>query len=151
MLRKAFLTALLSMLLNSLQTLSGAQANPSRADLQNATTKIVKAEIAKANHDCEDVQGQQPYNICMGEASATLERDYKTFYNNLRVLLAPVFLKGLDDSEALWLKYREQICNAAYEQFTGGTAAPGAQAGCYLQVTRAHMQTLRNVFETAWH
>jgi uncharacterized protein YecT (DUF1311 family) len=148
MTRKAFSIVLLTIATSSLHA-TNPQVGASRGDLQRAAVGVYKDQSAKSGHDCEHIQGQQPYNICMGEASAQLEQDYRTFYNDLRALLPANVLKPVEDAEKQWLQYREQICRAAYEQFAGGTAAPGAESSCYLQVTRSHMETLYTAFGLA--
>ena len=81
-------------------------------------------QMELARKDCKTVQGQQPYNICMGEASEAAERDFAEFYNNLQMLCRNESeLRTLQDSERNWAAYKDsaiKAARAAWPEWHGG-------------------------------
>ncbi len=106
-------------------------------------------QIALIGKDCtaEVAQGQQPYNICMGEADEQAERDDAVFYSNLQMLCHDQEqLKTLQASEAKWRTYRDSEMQAAHAAWPDGTGAPGFAGEVYLRLVRDHMRELHDIY-----
>jgi uncharacterized protein YecT (DUF1311 family) len=106
-------------------------------------------QIALIGKDCqtEMAQGQQPYNICMGQADEEADRDYATFYNNLQWLCHDgEQLKTLQSSQTAWKAYQESAMNAASAAWSSGTGAPGFAGEVYLTLLRDNMRELHKIY-----
>jgi uncharacterized protein YecT (DUF1311 family) len=81
-------------------------------------------QIALIGKDCQTdpPQGQQPYNICMGQADVEADRDYATFYNNLQMLCHDQNqLKTLQSMQTTWEAFHDSAMNAAHAAWSSGT------------------------------
>ena len=106
-------------------------------------------QIALIGKDCqtEMAQGQQPYNICMGQADEKADREYATFYNNLQWLCHDgEQLKTLQSSQTAWKAYQESAVNAASAAWFSGTGAPGFAGEVYLTLLRDNMRELYKIY-----
>ena len=91
------------------------------------------------NKDCqaESNQGQQSYNVCMGEAKIQADKDLTMFYTSLQMLCHDVGeLTSLQSAHKAWLCHRDKSLNAAHAAWPEGTGAPGFSAQIYLPVLR---------------
>jgi uncharacterized protein YecT (DUF1311 family) len=99
--------------------------------------------------DCEVEAklGQQPYNICMGEADEQADRDYATFYNNLQLLCHDQDqLRTLQSSEKAWQTYRDAMAKATDSSWPEGTGAPGFAGEVRLLLLRNRMRELYKIY-----
>ena len=93
-------------------------------------------------------QGQQPFNICIGQADEQARKDYATFYNNLQMLCHDQDqLIALQMSEASWISYRENAMKAANVSWPDGTASPGVVGRVYLSLVRDRMNELYETYD----
>lgn len=98
--------------------------------------------------DCEEVQGQQPYNVCMGRSDEQTDKDFAIFYNNLQMLCHDQDqLKALQAFQATWLEYRGSAMKATRAVWPDGTAAPGVEGMVYLSLVRNQMRVLREIYD----
>ena len=104
---------------------------------------------ALRDKDCQaqsDV-GQQPYNVCMGEAAEQADKDLAIFYRNLQMLChGQDELTTLQTLHKTWLLYKESAMKAAHAAWPDGTGAPGFAAQVYLSSVRDHMRELREIY-----
>lgn len=106
-------------------------------------------QMGLVGKDCsaESVQGQQPYNICMGYATEQADRDFATFYNNLQMLCHDQDqLAALQSSRRAWESYRDSAMKAAQAAWSEGTGAPGFASEVYLSLLRNYMQELDEIY-----
>jgi uncharacterized protein YecT (DUF1311 family) len=106
-------------------------------------------QIAATGKDCqtESKQGQQPYNVCMGQATEQGDRDFAIFYKNLQMLCHdPGELTALQSAHKAWLSYEERGSDAAHAAWSSGTGAPGFAAQVYLSFLRNHMRELAEIY-----
>src|SRR5690348_10231024 len=96
--------------------------SPDEGVAQRETYKVplksaYERQMGLSEKDChaEADQGQQPYNICMGNAEQQADKDYATFYNNLQLLCHDQDqLKALQSSEQAWRIYLDAMEKAAH-------------------------------------
>lgn len=104
---------------------------------------------ALRDKDCQaqSEAGQQPYNVCMGEATEQADQDFAIFYKNLQMLChAQDELATLQVSHKTWLSYKDSAMKAAHAAWPKGTGAPGFAAQVYLSLVRDHMRELREIY-----
>ena len=120
---------------------------------RNAYKEPLKAaysrQMALSGKDCqaESLQGQQPYNICMGSATEQASRDYAVFYNDLQVLSHDQSQLGaLQSSEESWTAYRVSALKATHTAWPDGSGAPGFAGQIELSLIRDRMRELSAIF-----
>jgi uncharacterized protein YecT (DUF1311 family) len=107
-----------------------------------------KRQIDLSGKDCASVQGQQPYNICMGHASAQADNDFAVFYNNLQMLCGTHDqLATLQASEKAWELYKQSTMQATHASWPQGTGAPGFAGQVYLSLLRDRMRELYKIYD----
>ena len=115
-----------------------AEANSAYARQMESTGKLCQAEAAR---------GQQPYNICIGQADEAADRDLAVFYNNLQMLCHdPNQLAALQESEKSWRTYSQSAMKATHAAWPQGTGAPGFAGEVYLSLVRDHMRELHEIY-----
>jgi len=125
------------------------QAVRQRTTYKGPLTAAYNRQIAMTDKDCrlESERGQQPYNICMGQAEQQAKKDFAIFYNNLQMLCHDqVQLKALQASSNAWRVYQESAMNAAQASWSGGTGASGFASQVYLSLLRDYMRELHEIF-----
>jgi uncharacterized protein YecT (DUF1311 family) len=119
--------------------------------LYQAPLKIAYTrQSSLAGKDCaaEVDHGQQPFNICIGQADDQARKDYATFYNNLQMLCHnQEQLIALQMSESSWISYRDNAMKAAQVSWADGTAASGVIGRVYLSLLRDRMNELYETYE----
>jgi uncharacterized protein YecT (DUF1311 family) len=99
--------------------------------------------------DCqpESEQGQQPYNICVGQASEQADKDFAVFYNNLQLLCHDQDqLITMQASEKAWKMYKESALRATHASWPDGSGASGFAAEVYLSLVRDRMRELDKIY-----
>ena len=95
----------------------------------------------------ESKPGQQPYNICIGQAEERADNDFAIFYNNLQMLCHDQDqLATLQASEKAWQIYRDTIVKATHGSWPNGTGAPGFAGEVHLSLVRDHMRELHEIY-----
>jgi uncharacterized protein YecT (DUF1311 family) len=106
-------------------------------------------QIAMTGKDCEaeSKSGQQPYNVCMGEADVQADKDFAVFYRNLQMLCGnQEELSTLQASERAWQAYADAAMKATHANWPEGSGAPGFAAQVYLSLVRNHMRELNEIY-----
>lgn len=106
-------------------------------------------QIVLAGKDCqaESDQGQQPYNICMGQAGEQADKDFAVFYNHLQMLCHDqVELTTLHAFEATWQAYKDSAMKATHASWPDGTGASGFASQVHLSLIRNHMRQLDEIY-----
>jgi uncharacterized protein YecT (DUF1311 family) len=106
-------------------------------------------QITITGKDCqaESKDGQQPYNVCMGQAGVQADKDFAAFYRNLQMLCHDQDqLSTLQDSQRAWVTYADSAMKAARACWPDGTGAPGFAAEVYLSLVRNHMRELNEIY-----
>jgi uncharacterized protein YecT (DUF1311 family) len=106
-------------------------------------------QITMAGKDCqaESKAGQQPYNVCMGQADGQADKDFAAFYRNLQMLCHNQDdLSALQASQRAWLTYADSAMKAAHACWPDGSGAPGFAAQVYLSLVRNHMRELNEIY-----
>jgi hypothetical protein len=135
--------------LQAVMDLPLAQAVKLRETYKGPLKSAYARQIAMADKDChaESVQGQQPYNICMGLAAQQADKDFAVFYNNLQMLCHDQDqLRTLQAFEATWRMYKGSAMKATRASWPDGTGAPGFAGQVYLSLVRNHMRELNEIY-----
>ena len=125
------------------------QAIKFRATYKEPLKSAYARQMALVGRDCqaESNQGQQPYNICMGQAGVQADKDYAIFYNNLQMLCHNQDqLTTLQEFEATWQAYKDSAMKATHSSWPDGTGASGFAGEVYLSLLRNHMLELDEIY-----
>jgi len=95
----------------------------------------------------ESKPGQQPYNICIGQAEERADNDFAIFYNNLQMLCHDQDqLATLQASEKAWQIYRDTIVKATHASLAKRDRRTGI---CWRSApvvgARSHARVARNL------
>jgi uncharacterized protein YecT (DUF1311 family) len=106
-------------------------------------------QIKMTGKDCqpESEKGQQPYNVCMGQAEGQADKDFAAFYGNLQMLCHDQNqLTTLQNSQRAWVAYADSAMKAAHASWSEGSGAPGFAAAVYLSLVRNRMRELNEIY-----
>ncbi len=118
-----------------------------KRELYKAPLKAaLKRQMNQIGKDCQAIEGQQPYNICMGKADQQADADLVIFYDNLPMLCYNQSeLSALQRCEQVWQEYRRSAMHAA--NWPEGTAGPGIRGLVDLSLIRSHIQVLVEIYD----
>ncbi len=125
------------------------QAVQKRETYKGLLKAAYQRQVSMLGKDCEAEadQGQQPYNICMGEASKQPDEDFAIFYNNLQMLCHDQDeLATLQASEKAWKMYEDSALKATQAAWSDGSGASGFYSEVYLSLVRDHMRELHKIY-----
>jgi uncharacterized protein YecT (DUF1311 family) len=125
------------------------QAVQQRETYKEPLKSAYERQIALIGKDCEAEinQGQQLYNICMGQAGQQADKDYAIFYNNLQMLCHdPEQLTTLQASEQGWKVYEDSALKATRAAWPDGTGASGFAGQVYVSLVRDRMRELDEIY-----
>jgi uncharacterized protein YecT (DUF1311 family) len=123
------------------------QAVQQREAYKGPLKSAYERQISMPGKDCRAEQGQQPYNICMGQATEQADKDYAVFYNNLQLLCHDQDqLTALHASEKAWKMYEDSALKATEAAWSEGTGASGFASEVYLSLVRDHMRELNKIY-----
>jgi uncharacterized protein YecT (DUF1311 family) len=140
--------------------------------LQAQAKQIYDAEMAreKASEkagNCPGANTTFDINVCLGELAQTTDDSLTSFEQVIRGLQAPEpkmpgkvdsapspssgptpqqILAQFNQLEQSWEQYRKIACEAAYDQFYGGSGAGGNESQCRLDLTRDHIRELHTIY-----
>ena len=140
--------------------------------LQTQAKQIYDAEMAreKASEkagECPGANTTFDINVCLGELAETTDDALASFEQIIRGLQAPEpkmpgevdstpstssgptsqqILAQFNQLEQSWEQYRKIACQAAYDQFYGGSGAGGNESQCRLDLTRDHIRELHIIY-----
>src|SRR5581483_11894518 len=135
--------------LQTVTSLPLGQAVKQRETYKAPLKSAYDRQIAMVGKDCsaESKAGQQPYNVCMGQADEQADRDFAIFYRNLQMLChSQDEFATLQILHKVWLSYKEAAMKAAHAAWPEGTGAPGFAAQVYLSLLRDHMRELSEIY-----
>jgi uncharacterized protein YecT (DUF1311 family) len=135
--------------LKNILALPLTQAIEQRQQYKLPLKAAYERQLALIGKDCEtrSEQGQQPYNICIGNADQQADADFGVFYNNLQMLCHDQEqLATLQASQHSWQQYRDSAMKAAEAAWPNGTGAPGFAGEVYLSLLRNRMRDLYKIY-----
>ena len=133
--------------LQSVTNLPLAEAVKAREIYKRPLKAAYARQMGIAGADCKTVQGQQPYNVCMGKASELANEDFAVFYRNLQMLCHDQSqLTSLQASERSWEAYKASTIKATAAVWVGGTAASGVVSKVSLSLVRDYMSQLEEIY-----
>jgi uncharacterized protein YecT (DUF1311 family) len=123
------------------------QAVQRRETYKGPLKSAYERQTSMVGYGCQAEQGQQPYNICMGQATEQADKDYAIFYNNLQMLCHDQDqLTTLQASEKAWKMYEGSALKATRAAWSEGTGASGFGSQVYLSLVRDHMRELGKIY-----
>jgi uncharacterized protein YecT (DUF1311 family) len=125
------------------------QAVEQRETYKASLKSAYDRQIAMAGKDCqaESEAGQQPFNVCMGQADLQADKDFAVFYRNLQMLCHNQDqLSTLQAFQSAWMTYADTVMKAAHACWPAGSGASGFAAGMYLSLVRNHMRELHEIY-----
>jgi cytochrome c551/c552 len=107
-----------------------------------------KRQTSMTGNDCQaEIKWQQPYNVCMGQATVRADEDYAIFFNNLQMLCHDQNqLTTLQAFEKVWQMYKDGAMKATHAAWPEGTGAAGFAGQVYLSLVRDHMRELEEIY-----
>lgn len=118
---------------------------------QKAANDALQSQLSKEGKDCASPSNNYEDKVCIGEVQQQTEKDFSTFYVNLRAILDESSEKNLEDGQAKWVAYRDVTCQAIDDFFREGTARAGKVARCKIQLTRSRMKDLDEIYYLPLH
>jgi hypothetical protein len=144
-----------------------------RQALQKKALQALNAETLRGKiGDCKNPANTRAAEICLEKESETTKKNYSTFADAIRELLAlrdpasvqpaasgptgtPLSAEELtrefDNLQSAWQQYRTLGSGAAYDQYKGGTEAPVFSAEADQELLRAHMRELSVIYDGLLH
>ncbi len=133
--------------LESILSLPLGQAIEQRELYKEPLMAAYDRQLALMGKDCQEVDGQQPYNICMGKADERADADFALFYNNLQMLCHDQSqLASLQASQQSWKRYQQSAMQATHAAWPDGSGAPGFASQVHLSLLRDRMKELHEIF-----
>lgn len=143
-------TPLKTVSVSELQSVTGLPLNQAVAARETYKKPLKLAfarQMDQAGKDCQNTSGQQPYNVCIGEADEAADGDFATFYNSLQMLCHDQDqLLTLQQSEKQWKAYIDSAMKAARSAWPDGSGAPGFAGQVYLSLVRDYMRELSEIY-----
>jgi uncharacterized protein YecT (DUF1311 family) len=137
-----------------------------RTQLQAEARAAFDTEMAREKAgDCRSAGSTYDINQCLSKETAGTKANYDAFVSKLRTLVGlgridtpqpsgptgrPLtrteLLNEFDAAAAAWDQYRESQCQAAFDQYKGGTIAPSQAGSCELLLRRSRMRDLHGIY-----
>ena len=109
---------------------------------------------------CASAQSQMEITECWGKLANKAESDLTALYQKIqkaiqaRIAAQDAQLKGYEEralaklkaAQLAWTHYRDAQCDAAEQQFEGGTIAPSIASGCHKELADQRMKELRDTY-----
>ena len=109
---------------------------------------------------CAAAQSQMEITECWGKLANKAETDLTTLYQKIqkavqaRIASEDSQLKGyeqralakLNAAQLAWTHYRDAQCDAAGQQYEGGTIEPSVESGCHKELADQRMKELRDTY-----
>jgi uncharacterized protein YecT (DUF1311 family) len=118
---------------------------------QRAANDALQLRLSKEGNDCLDVRNNNGDTFCITEVATQTDKDFSTFYENLKAILDQPNQKNLEDAQTKWVVYRDATCQAIDEFFRQGTARVGMVARCKIHVIRSRMKDLDAIYNLPLH
>jgi len=151
-----------------IQELPCPTSGAAKKALQALNAETLRGKIG----DCKNPANTRAAEICLEKESETTKKNYSTFADAIRELLAlrdpasvqpaasgptgtPLSAEELtrefDNLQSAWQQYRTLGSGAAYNQYKGGTEAPVFSAEADQELLRAHMRELSFIYDGLLH
>jgi uncharacterized protein YecT (DUF1311 family) len=125
-------------------------------ELHARSLRIVQSEQARAKQPlCPNAMTTLAVNECYSAELATTDANYLGLVRTLGALLrageeekskSPPTAIPFDKAEAVWQNYRRLACDAAGDEYAGGSIRPSIELGCRISLTRHHIDELWDVY-----
>jgi uncharacterized protein YecT (DUF1311 family) len=145
-----------------------------RQALQAQARQVFSAEMAREKAgDCAAAQSNYDFKVCYDRVFTLAGASLAAYERIIRDLQAPPpgtspnaspgsgvegrtlspaqQLAAFDKLEASWRQYRDLACQAAWDQFDGGSGAPAFQSECQIRLTRDHLRELDMIYGGLLH
>jgi uncharacterized protein YecT (DUF1311 family) len=110
--------------------------------LATVATTIGHAQ-APTTASCDTLGGQQPMNSCYVEVADRAEQRLRRLVEELRRTLPAAEFARLQETHALWQRYRASQCRWERSFVEGGRIAPIIAASCRIVLTENRIAELR--------
>jgi uncharacterized protein YecT (DUF1311 family) len=114
------------------------------------TQKAAQNKPAPPEQDCAQANSQFELNECTGKqyhkADTRLNSLYARIGTDLQKDQDKSALDKLRAAERAWIQYRDLHCDAARNQFAGGSIAPTIWATCMTMVTEHRIEELQDAY-----
>ncbi|MGB0063571.1 MAG: lysozyme inhibitor LprI family protein [Terracidiphilus sp.] len=112
---------------------------------------IVASPICFAQHmNAEDAPCQglsiMDWKACIGAAYERADAELNQYYRRIETLETGTDLTNLKDAQRLWIQFRDANCEAEYELYQGGSAAPTVKIACLEAMTRHRTEELKTMY-----
>ena len=109
---------------------------------------------------CASAQSQMEITECWGKLANKAESDLTALYQKIlkavqaRIAAEDTQLKGYEEralaklkiAQVAWTHYRDAQCDAAGQQYEGGTIEPSVESGCHKELADQRMKELHDTY-----
>jgi uncharacterized protein YecT (DUF1311 family) len=118
---------------------------------QKAANEALHSQLSQEGKDCLNARNNVDDKICINQVAQQTDRDFETFYQNLKQLLDRTAQTSLEQAQQEWMVYRDRSCDAVDQFFRDGTARVGMVARCEIQLERSRMKDLDAIYSLPLH
>jgi uncharacterized protein YecT (DUF1311 family) len=110
-------------------------------------TESVRAQHMNAKDNPCDTSATTPdLYYCFSGALEKSDAELNQLYRRVQTVVEGDDLAKLKAAQRLWVQFRDANCDAEYELYDGGTAAPVVKLACLEAVTRHRTEELRVMY-----
>lgn len=125
---------------------NSGQDSPCPSEISGDLSQFDLAQCWEREHKKTDVHLNALYSKLVDFMVKDIAADRRK--NDTEILkVDEVSLQDLKRTEGLWLRYRDSQCEAAQQQYEGGSAAPMIWHMCMVRVTNHRIGELKSVYE----
>jgi len=104
---------------------------------------------ATADAVCGEAYTQMEINQCLAAAYQRADKGLNELYSNMMSKQDPADRDYLQAAQRAWIKYRDANCEAAAALYQGGSIQPSVRSECLRRNTRARVEELNQIYDTA--
>lgn len=95
---------------------------------------------------CQGASSTAEEAACFDAAYQRADADLNRYYRRIETLETGTGLTNLKNAERLWIQFRDANCDAEYELYQGGSAAPTVRVACLEEMTRHRTDELKTMY-----
>ena len=97
---------------------------------------------------CAAANTQAEINQCVSASYQKVDKQLNDLYASVMKKLTPAAQAKLGTVQRLWIRYRNENCDAAAAAYEGGSIQASVKLGCLDRNTRARINELQHVYSS---
>ena len=98
---------------------------------------------------CDAARTQLELNQCFGKEFRKADAQLTSIYSNLVKQRQAAAVEKLKAAQKVWTQYRDLHCEAARDEYEGGSISPMVFAQCMATTTRHRIEELKAAYDSA--